>query len=92
MAQGNVLHWQAKIGMCMIAIGSIGLFLASQGHLPSTGVLSLSLLITALLGLLLLMLSVGVDHEMEQLSETSQLAPTELVEIVDKVLGLGEEK
>ena len=92
MGNGSVLHWQAKMGMSMIGIGSIGLFLSSQGHLPSTGVVSLSLLIIALLGLLLLMLSVGVDHEMEQLSETSQLAPAELVEIVDKVLEVGEKE
>ena len=38
----------------------------------------------------MLTLSVGVDHEITQLSETSQLAPTELVEIIDKVLGMEE--
>jgi len=90
MAKSRIIHWQAKTGMTFIGIGSIGLFLSSQGYLPNTGILALSLLISALLGLLMLTLSVGVDHEITQLSETSQLAPTELVEIIDKVLGMEE--
>ena len=95
MAKGSVVHWQAKTGLSFIGIGTIGLFLSSQEMLPfgikGSSVIAASLLTTAFLGILLLTLSVGVDHEMDHLSQTSQLAPTELVEIIDKVLGTEEE-
>ena len=45
------------------------------------------LLVSALLGLLMLFLSVGINNSNPQLSETNQLVPEEMVEIIDKVLG-----
>jgi hypothetical protein len=95
MAKGGLVHWQAKTGLGFIGVGTIGLFLSSQAKLPfgleNTMPIGALLLTTAFLGILLLTLSVGVDHEMDHLSQTNQLVPTELVEIIDKVLGMEEE-
>ena len=33
------LHWQAKLGMTFIALGSIGLFLSSQNHIANDGIM-----------------------------------------------------
>ena len=87
MESPRVLHWQAKFGMTLIAIGCIGLFMTTQDVVPATGIVPFFLLVSALLGLLMLFLSIGINSSNPQLSETNQLVPEEMVEIIDKVLG-----
>ena len=87
MENPNLIHWQAKFGMTLIAIGCIGLFLTTQDVVPATGFVPFVLLTSALLGILMLFLSIGVNSDVSQLSEVTQLVPDELVEIVDKVIG-----
>ena len=89
--KGGVLHWQAKLGMTFIGLGSIGLFLSSQNHITNEGVVPFVLMITALLGLFMLMLSIGVSNTSPHLSSTHQLVPEDLVEAVDKIIGKEEE-
>ena len=89
--EGGVLHWQAKLGMTFIALGSIGLFLSSQNHIANDGIIPFILMITSLLGLFILMLSVGVKNSSSHLSSTHQLVPEDLVEVVDKIIGKEEE-
>lgn len=90
-SDGGVMHWQAKLGMTLIAIGSIGLFAASQDYIANNEFTGITLLITALLGLFMLMLSVGVKNSSSHLSSTHQLVPEEMVEMVDKIIGKEEE-
>ena len=83
MESPRVLHWQAKFAMTLIAIGCIGLFMTTQDVVPATGIVPFFLLVSALLGLLMLFLSVGINSSNSQLSETNQLVPEEMVEIID---------
>ncbi|MDA0842731.1 MAG: hypothetical protein O3B67_02090 [archaeon] len=92
MAEGGLLDWQARLGMTLIGAGSISLFLSTKDFLPSEGVFGFIYLLAALLGLLMLMLSIGVDSNNPRLSEMTQLAPDELVETIDKIIGKEEEE
>lgn len=87
MHSPNLLQWQAKTGMTLVAIGCIGLFMTTQDVVPETGVVPFLLLISSLLGILMLFLSIGIDGAPSQFSEVNQLVPEEFVQIVDKVIG-----
>ena len=85
------MHWQAKLGMTFIAVGCIGLFAAAQDYIKNNDFIGIALLITALLGLCMLMLSVGVKNSSHHLSSTHQLVPEQVVEVIDKIIGKEEE-
>ena len=87
MQNPNLLHWQAKTGMTLIAIGCIGLFMTTQDVVPETGVVPFLLLTSSLLGILMLFLSIGIEGGPSPFSEVSQLVPEEFVQIIDKVIG-----
>ena len=89
--RGGLIQWQAQLGMGMVGVGSIGLFLSSRGSIPNEGMLPFGLILTALLGALMLFLSVGVENTNSDLAQTTQLVPDELVEVVEKVIGMEEE-
>ena len=91
-SDGGLIHWQAKLGMAMVGIGAIGLFLTTQSTLPNEGVLPFVLILSALLGSLMLFLSVGVENTTTDLGQTSQLVPDELVDVVDSIIGKEEEE
>ena len=75
----------------MVGIGAIGLFLTTQSTLPNEGVLPFVLILSALLGSLMLFLSVGVENTTTDLGQTSQLVPDEL-DVVDSIIGKEEEE
>ena len=50
------------------------------------------LILSALLGSLMLFLSVGVENTTTDLGQTSQLVPDELVDVVDSIIGKEEEE
>lgn len=91
-SNGGMIHWQAKLGMAMVGIGTIGLFLTTQSTLSNEGVLPFVLILSALLGMLMLFLSVGVENTTSDLGKTSQLVPDELVDIVENLIGMEEEE
>lgn len=91
-SKSGMIHWQAKLGMTMVGIGTIGLFLTTQSTLPNEGVLPFVLILSALLGSLMLFLSVGVENTTTDLGQTSQLVPDELVDVLDSIIGKEEEE
>ena len=71
---GGLIQWQAKIGMILIALGSIGLFSITKGWLTTGGeAMSYVLITTSLFGVMLLLLSIGVEVGSEELSQTYTL-------------------
>ncbi len=70
---GGLVHWQAKLGMGLIGVGSIGLFALTKDWLKfgdNNSVVSYVFIVLALVGMLLLMLSIGVESENPELSQT----------------------
>lgn len=92
MEEGGLLNWQAKLGMTLVGAGSISLFLSTKDFLPNDGVFDFIYLLSALLGLLMLMLSIGVASNHPHLSEVTQFTPDEFIETIDKIIGKEEEE
>ena len=65
-----LLENQSKLGMSLIGIGAISLFADSQGWFDFPEVVPFLSITVSFLGMLTLMLSVGVDSEIEELTET----------------------
>jgi len=83
---GSLVHWQAKLGMTLVGVGSIGLFSITKSWAPLTGNMSSYIFIVmALLGMLMLMLSMGIDSDSEELNQ-----PFTMMEEEKKVLDIEE--
>ena len=91
-SDGGLIHWQAKLGMAMVGIGTIGLFLTTQNSSLNDGVVPFVLILSALLGMLMLFLSVGVENTNAEFGQTSQLVPDELIDVVETIIGKEEEE
>lgn len=66
----GLLENQSKLGMTLIGIGVITLFVESQEWFDIPSVVPFLALIASFIGLLTLMLSIGIDSEIKELSET----------------------
>jgi len=70
---GGLVHWQAKLGMGLVGVGSIGLFAMTKEWLKlgdNLSIMSYVFIVLALVGMLMLMLSIGIDSENPELSQT----------------------
>tara|TARA_B110001452_G_C14866849_1_gene302969 strand:- start:14 stop:241 length:228 start_codon:yes stop_codon:yes gene_type:complete len=65
-----LLDNQSKFGMTLVGLGVILLFITTQEWVEFPEVIPFISILLALLGMLTLMLSIGVESEFEELSQT----------------------
>jgi hypothetical protein len=84
---GGLVHWQAKLGMGLVGIGSIGLFTIAKGWWKpgdDFSVMSYILIVLALIGMLMLMLSMGIESDNPELSQTFSMMEEESKETTEE--------
>ena len=89
---GGLIDWQARIGMTMVGLGAVGLFSVTRGWLDNGGgAIDYVLITMALFGILLLFLSMGIDVDNEELSQSTTLIPEEILQTESAAEKLEEE-